>query len=220
MLTEPASPLTDRCTATLAAMRADLAARGRRKGPAELLLAAMIGLLETLLAMIADFRAGRLLPLPPPAPGLARSPRPSPGVRADEGEGGSDAQEHAADAAPCPSASSVPPPGSSLHQGGEGERQLRACAADSAPPRSSAFPAVKIPMRGETRKRPPRMRPRNVADSCQRSADRAAYRTRGRGQERALRSRDFSLIRRRMVRRTGPDSKNEAWATRPLRNNI
>ncbi len=60
MLTDPAPSLADRCNITLAAMRAEMAARGARKRPADLLLAAIVRFLETLLALIMDFRAGRL----------------------------------------------------------------------------------------------------------------------------------------------------------------
>ena len=72
-MTAPApSPLSDRCTAILDEMRAELAA-GSRKGPSRMLLAAIVRFLETLLAVIADFRAGRLAALAPeyPAKGVA-----------------------------------------------------------------------------------------------------------------------------------------------------
>ena len=61
MLTDPASsPLAGRCTDILGELRAELAARGSRKGPRTMLLEAIVRLLETLLAIIADFRSGNL----------------------------------------------------------------------------------------------------------------------------------------------------------------
>jgi len=62
MITETQSPLTDHCSAALAEMRAQLAAQRRRNAPHAMLLAALIRLLETLLAIILDFQAGRLAP--------------------------------------------------------------------------------------------------------------------------------------------------------------
>ena len=66
MPTIPTPPLADRCGITLGEMRAELAARGGRKTPAGMLLAAFIRLMETLVALIVAFQEGRLAA---PAPG-------------------------------------------------------------------------------------------------------------------------------------------------------
>jgi hypothetical protein len=59
-INETAAPsLADRSTLTLEGVRADLAAARRKKGPA----AAILGLLECLLALLADFKAGKLAAL-------------------------------------------------------------------------------------------------------------------------------------------------------------
>ena len=57
------TPLSDRCGDLLGEMRAELAARGARKSPRSMLLAALVRLLETLLRMVAAFAAGRLGPV-------------------------------------------------------------------------------------------------------------------------------------------------------------
>jgi hypothetical protein len=56
----PPSPPTDRLKDTLGEMRAAIGAERPRKGLAGALQAAMLGLLELLVALLADFRAGRL----------------------------------------------------------------------------------------------------------------------------------------------------------------
>ena len=85
MLTEPASPLTDRCTAVLADMRADSAGRGGRKRPSDRVLAALIRIMEALLRLIATFAAGRLPEVGRPSPAPRRATA-GVGERDDAGE--------------------------------------------------------------------------------------------------------------------------------------
>jgi hypothetical protein len=72
-MTAAAAPPTD-LKDTLEEMRASVAAR---KGLAGAIEKAMLGVLELLLALLADFRAGKL---PSQAPG-AEIPHPGPAVR-------------------------------------------------------------------------------------------------------------------------------------------
>ncbi len=59
-LTAPIPSLADRLTMTREGMRASMAAEGRPSGPGAALHAAILRLLEMLLALLADFAAGRL----------------------------------------------------------------------------------------------------------------------------------------------------------------
>ena len=60
METDSAPSLADRCTVTLEGMRAEMAAQGTRKGPAQVLARAVLRLLEALVALLAEFKAGTL----------------------------------------------------------------------------------------------------------------------------------------------------------------
>jgi hypothetical protein len=57
------SPLADRLAITREGIRASFAAGGR--GPRAAIAKAILRFLDTLMALLADFKAGRLLPLPP-----------------------------------------------------------------------------------------------------------------------------------------------------------
>jgi hypothetical protein len=72
-MTTAAPPPTDLKDA-LAKMRASVAAHGKRRGPARKLQEAILGFLETLLALIEAFRAGRLAAPAPAAEGGNAAP--------------------------------------------------------------------------------------------------------------------------------------------------
>jgi hypothetical protein len=72
MMTTPAPSLADRFANTLGEMRAAAAAEGTRKGPAGALLAAILSLLEAILALLVQFQAGTLAAAPACGPGARR----------------------------------------------------------------------------------------------------------------------------------------------------
>ena len=90
-MTDIAPPPADPLTSSLAELRLACAAEGTRKGLAGALQAAILAFLETLLALLAEFRAGRLAAEVPsdgatvPGRGAGmHAPHPSP---ADQGHG-------------------------------------------------------------------------------------------------------------------------------------
>jgi hypothetical protein len=74
METETAPSLADHRTITLEGMRAEMAAQGARKGPAGVLAKAILRLLEALVALLAEFKAGRLAGAAPGGAGSATAP--------------------------------------------------------------------------------------------------------------------------------------------------
>jgi hypothetical protein len=64
-MTTATPSLADHLTISIAEVRASIAAEERRKGLKRALLAAILGFLETLAALLAEFRAGRLVAMTP-----------------------------------------------------------------------------------------------------------------------------------------------------------
>jgi hypothetical protein len=145
METETAPSPADRCTSTLDGIRASIAAEGMRKGPAGALAKAILRLLETLMALLAEFKAGTLSA---PAPGLGatppppRSSRPNPTAKAGE-------EAFGAAAAPAP-----PPPRPSAIEG-EGEEWRTRCGPSGGGVVPHPF-AARAPRRSASRPNPSR----------------------------------------------------------------
>jgi hypothetical protein len=76
----PAPSLAELCQTTLDGVRASFAAEGARKGPAAALQRAILRFLETLVALLLDFQAGRLTP-PTAAVGAGSGRSPAAGTR-------------------------------------------------------------------------------------------------------------------------------------------
>ena len=114
-MTDAAPSPTDRFSSTLEGMRAAIAAEGTSNGLTGKLLAAILGLLDTLMALLADLRAGRLAAPGPGAacaastacaasaePRLSPARRTSPSPRCGEGRGEVNAPAPSLPFAPSP----------------------------------------------------------------------------------------------------------------------
>jgi hypothetical protein len=153
-MTTTAPFLTDRLTITLDGMRAAMAAEGARKGLAGALLAAILGFLDTLVALLAEFLAGTLAALAP-------SPRAAcPIVPRGAGPGIAAAEETPAAA--------LPDVGDAGVAGGAAATEARAQTRIAPPPACAAggcIQATGLPKRARVRRtgtspRPPGSSPR------------------------------------------------------------
>ena len=88
------TPASSDLRTRLEELRASVAAEGSRRGLADLIQEAILGLLETLVALFEDFRAGRLVAM---APGPAAACSGEPGVA---GRNGADGRETGAAGSP------------------------------------------------------------------------------------------------------------------------